>query len=127
MTLFGDWHRGPQMIRKAIDLNPYYNPTVHHVLWLDWVRQGQYDRAYEETMRFATPMLFWDPLLKAVILGLLGRNKESVQAGKDLLACKPDFVERGRTLIRHFVKFTDLEDKIIEGLGCAGIDISRRR
>ncbi len=127
MTLFGDWHRGPQMIRKAIDLNPYYNPAVHHVLWLDWVRQGKYDRAYEETMRFAMPMLFWDPLLKAAILGLLGRDKESAQAGKDLLVCKPDFVERGRTLIRNYIKFDDLEGKIIEGLGCAGIDISRGR
>jgi len=127
LTLFGDWHRGPQMIRKAIDLNPYYNPAVHHVLWLDWVRQGKYDRAYVETMRFAMPMLFWDPLLKTVTLGLLGRGKESLQAGKNLLVCKPEFVERGRTLIRNYVKFSDLEGKIMEGLGCAGIDISRGR
>ncbi len=124
MTLFGDWNRGPQIIKEAITLNPYYNTTVHHVLWLDWVRQGHYDRAYEESMHFARPTLFWDPLLKAAILGLLGRSEESVQAGKDLLACKPDFVERGRALIGNYVKCADLEDKIIEGLGCAGIDIS---
>jgi len=123
LTLYGDWHRGPQMIRKAIDVNPYYNPTVHHVLWLDWVRQGKYDRAYEETMHFATPMLFWDPLLKAAILGLLGRKAEAAKAGEELLACKADFYERGRILIRSYIKFEGIEARIIEGLRSAGIRI----
>jgi hypothetical protein len=37
-------------------------------------------------------MLFWDPLMKAASLGLLGRTEEGVQAGKDLArSCKPDF------------------------------------
>ena len=123
LTLFGDWYRGPQIIYKAITLNPYYSTTVHHVLWLDWVRQGKYDLAYGETLHFARPMLFWDPLMRTAILGLLGRIEDSVQAGKDLLACKPDFRERGRILIRNYVKFEDIEVRIIEGLGLAGIDI----
>jgi hypothetical protein len=30
LTLFGDWQRGPALIRKAIEANPYYSSNVHH-------------------------------------------------------------------------------------------------
>jgi len=116
MTLFGDWQRGPALINQAIEQNPYYNISVHYALWVDWVRQGKYDRAYEETRHFRRPMLFWDPLMTAASLGLLGRTEEGLQAGKDLLKCKPDFPERGRALIRHYIKFDDIVDRVIDGL-----------
>jgi adenylate cyclase len=99
-TLLGDWQRGPALIRRAIELNPYYDRIVHYSLWVDWVRQEKYDRADEETLHFNRPLLFWDPLMKAASLGLLGKTEEGVQAGKDLLERKPDFPERGRVLIR---------------------------
>jgi adenylate cyclase len=123
MTLFGDWQRGPALINQAIVQNPYYNISVHYALWVDWVRQEKYEQAYEETLHFNRPLLFWDPLLKATNLGLLGRIEEGVQAGKDLLRCKPDFPARGRLLIRHYIKFDDIEAKVILGLKEIGIDI----
>ncbi|MEN8760533.1 MAG: hypothetical protein ABF303_18910, partial [Desulfobacterales bacterium] len=107
-TLLGDWQRGPALIRRAIELNPYYNKNVHYPLWVDWVRQEKYDRADEETLHFNRPLLFWDPLMKAASLGLLGKTEEGVQAGKDLLNCKPDFPEHGRVLIEHYIKFDDI-------------------
>ncbi len=123
MTLFGDWQRGPALIRQTIEQNPYYNITVHYALWVDWVRQEKYDRAYDETLHFKRPLLFWEPLMKAAILGLLGRIEEGIQAGKDLLACKPDFPKRGRVLIRHYIKFDEIIAKVISGLGCVGIEV----
>jgi len=123
MTLFGDWERGPAIINDAIEQNPYYNVIVHYALWVDWVRQEKYDRAYEETLHFRRPTLFWDPMMRAAILGLLGRIDEGIQAGKDLLKCKPDFSARGRTLIRHYIKFDDIVEQVILGLGKAGIDV----
>lgn len=124
MTLFGDWQRGPALINDAIEKNPYYNMIVHYALWVDWVRQEKYDRAYEETLHFKRPALFWDPLLRAASLGLLGKIDEGIQAGKDLLQCKPDFSKRGRVLIRHYIKFDDTVDRVILGLGKVGIDVS---
>ena len=123
-TLMGDWQKGPSLIKKAIAQNPYYNRIVHYSLWVDWVRQEEYDRAYEETLHFRMPMLFWDPLMKAASLGLLGKTEEGVQAGKDLLERKPDFPERGRVLIEHYIKFDDIVERVIQGLGNAGIDVS---
>jgi adenylate cyclase len=124
LTLFGDWQRGPALINQAIEQNPYYNITVHYALWVDWVRQGRYEQAYEETLRFNKPLLFWDPLLKAANLGLLGRIEEGVQAGKDLLICKPDFSTRGRVLIQHYIKFDEIVAKVIQGLKEVGIDVA---
>ncbi|WP_319524517.1 hypothetical protein [uncultured Desulfosarcina sp.] len=124
MTLFGDWQRGPALINDAVEQNPYYNVIVHYALWVDWVRQERYDRAYEETLHFRRPTLFWDPLLRAASLGLLGRMDEGVQAGKDLLQCKPDFSTRGRALIRHYIKFDDIVERMVLGLGRVGIDVS---
>jgi tetratricopeptide (TPR) repeat protein len=124
MTLFGDWQRGPALINQAIEQNPYYNISVHYALWVDWVRQGKYEQAYEETRHFRRPMLFWDPLMTAASLGLLGRTEEGLQAGKDLLKCKPDFPQRGRVLIRHYIKFDDIVDRVIDGLGSVGMVVA---
>ncbi|WP_155303810.1 hypothetical protein [Desulfosarcina widdelii] len=124
MTLFGDWQRGPALINDIIEQNPYYNVSAHYALWVDWVRQEKYDRAYEETLYFRRPTLFWDPLLRAANLGLLGRIEEGVQAGNNLLQCKPDFSKRGRTLIRHYIKFDEIVERVILGLGRVGVDVS---
>lgn len=123
MSLFGDWQQGPALIRKAIELNPYYLIEVHYVLWVDWVRQGKYEQAWEETLNFNTPLLFWDPLMKAASLGLLGRIEEGILAGKALLMCKPDFPARGRVLIKHFIKFDDIVEKVLLGLKNVGIRV----
>jgi len=122
-TLFGDWERGPALIRKAIKLNPYYNTTVHYALWVDWVRQEKYQQAYLETLNFRRPMLFWDPLIKAATFGLLGRYEEGKRAAEELLKLKPDFPSRGRILIKHYIKFEDIVERTIDGLSKVGLKI----
>jgi hypothetical protein len=42
---------------------------------------------------------------------------------RDLLALKPDFAKRARSLIGRYVKFDDIADRIIEGLGKLGMNI----
>ncbi len=123
LTLFGDWQRGPALIRKAIDANPYYSDIAHYSLVVDWVRQEKYQQAYLETLNFRTPTLFWDPLLKAATLGLLGRYEEGKRAAEELLKLKPDFPTRGRVLIKHYIKFDDILSRTIESLKKVGLNI----
>ncbi len=123
LTLFGDWERGPALIRKAIKINPYYNITVHYALWVDWVRQEKYQQAYLETLNFRWPMLFWDPLLKAATFGLLGRYEDGKRAAEELLKLKPDFPTRGRVLIKHYIKFEEIVERLIDGLSKVGLKI----
>jgi adenylate cyclase len=123
LTLFGDWQRGPALIRKAIDANPYYSNIAHYSLWVDWVRQKEYQQALLETLNFRTPSLFWDPLMKAAASGLLEKTKEGKHAVGALLKLKPDFAKRGRALIKHYIKFDDIFDRVLEGLKKAGLNI----
>ena len=69
------------------------------------------------------PLLFWDPLIKAATLGLLGRIREGKKAGEDLLKLKPDFSTRGRVLIKHYIKFEDIFSRMIDGLNKVGLSI----
>jgi len=125
LTLLGDWKRGPALIRRAIENNPYYYVIVHHALWLDWMRRKDYEKAYAETLHFRTPLLFWDPLIKAATLGLLGRIQQGKKARDDLLKLKPDFSSRGRVLIKHHIKFDDVHIRMIEGLKKVGLSIEK--
>jgi adenylate cyclase len=123
LTLLGDWERGPALIRKAIENNPYYDVIVHYALWADWIRRGDDENAYAETLHFKTPLLFWDPLMKAITLGLLERIDDGKQAVEDLLKLKPDFPTRGRALIKRYIKFDNVLERTIEGLSKVGIII----
>lgn len=122
LALLGDWQRGTALIRKAIELNPYYNVVAHHALWLDLFRQKDYQRAYLETLSFRTPNLFWDHLAKAATLGLLDRIQEGRQASNLLLHLKPEFARRGKLLIGHFVKDDEIVERLIDGLRRVGIE-----
>jgi len=123
ITLLGEWELGPALIRKAVALNPYYKPVVHYALWVNCLRQQEYERAHLETQRFIRPSFFWDPLAKAATLGQLGRYEEGKQFAKTLLELKPDFPSRGRILIKHYIKFTDIVERVIDGLAKAGLEI----
>jgi len=123
MTLCGDWDRGPALIQKVIRLNPYYSDNVHLVLWVDFVRQNDDERAFLETLNFRTPTLFWEPLMKAAVLGLLGRIDEGRQAVGDLLKLKADFSKHGRNLIQYYIKFDEIVEQIITGLRKCGLEI----
>jgi adenylate cyclase len=123
LTLLGDWEHGPELIRRAIEFNPYYDVIVHYALWVDWFRRGDDENAYAETLHFKTPLLFWDPLMKAATLGLLERIDDGKQAVEDLLKLKPDFTNRGRVLIRHYIKFENILERMIEGLSKVGLII----
>jgi TolB-like protein len=122
-TLLGDWEHGPELIRKTIELNPYYKPVVHYALWVNYLRQQDFQNAYLETTGLRRPAVFWYPLVKASTLGLLGKIEEGKKFADDLMKLKPDFQERGRVLIGRYCKFDDITDRVIEGLDKVGVTV----
>ena len=117
----GDPHSSTRLSNKTRTITSPF----HYALWVDWVRQDKYEQAYEETLHFNKPLLFWDPLLKAANLGLLGRIEEGVQAGKRFCCnANPTFQHRGRVLIGHYIKFDEIVAKVIQGLKEVGIDVA---
>jgi adenylate cyclase len=123
MTLVGEWEKGPALIREVIRLNPFYNTVVHYALWEDCLRREDYEGAYLETMGLRRPAVFWYPLAKAATLGHLGRYQEGKQFVETLLKLRPDFPTRGRILIRHYIKFEEIVNRVIDGLRKSGLNI----
>ena len=123
MAMAGGWEQGEDWIKRATQLNPYYRPWVRNALCVNRLREGDYKKAYRESFQFRMPEFYWDPLLKAAACGHLGRIAKGQACVKVLLALKPDFAKQGRILIGRYVKFQDIVDRIIEGLGKLGMNI----
>lgn len=123
-TLLGEWQQGTSLIKKAIHINPYYDHIAHFALWLDMFRQENYEQAHMESLSVRAPNFFWYHLTTAATLGHLGHIPEGRKSAKVLLKFKPDFSQNGNRLIRHYVKFEDIVEPLIDGLGRVGIDIT---
>ncbi len=123
LALYGEWEQGLAILEKGMELNPHFPgwfrmaPFFYHYL------QGSCEEAYQEALAFQMPQLFWDPLLRAAVLGRLGREKEGAQALAELLHLRPDFPAAGRFLISCYAKFPYLIDELLDGLRQAGLKI----
>lgn len=125
-SMLGKWDYGIGLIQKAVQLNPYHRPYVHHAICIHFLRQKKYEEAYLATLNFRLPFLIWDPILQAASLGHLGRTTESDRYIKDILSLKPAFKSNGKQLISHFMKFDDSVETIIQGLRSAGLHLDEQ-
>jgi len=123
LILLGEWDQGEQLVRKSISLNPFYRIHVRYGLWINAFRQQDYTRALEESEWIAEIASFWGPLARAATLGQMALPEKGQEEVSRLLAHKPDFAERGRLLIGHFIRFPDITERVIEGLSVAGLNI----
>ena len=123
MTLMGDFEQGPALIKKVMKLNPFYGNYVHFSLWVNCLQHNDYAGAFQESLRFNAPKLFLVHVARASTLGLLGRIEEGCKSAAELLKLKPDFAERGRILIRHYIKFEDIEERIAKGLNAVSVAV----
>ena len=125
MTLLGEWERGPALLRRALDLNPHVIPVAQHAFWLAHLHRGEFEEAYQAALQYRDPTFFLRAMMRACCLGHLGRLEEAKLEVAELLATKPDFPSRGRTLIGRHVKFPDLLESVVGGLEKAGLQLDR--
>ncbi len=121
LTLSGDWERGPAMIRRAIQVNPFPRRACHCGLWLDAVRRNDPGAMLAAATEYIPEAHFWGPLMKAVALVASDRTREAAEPIAQLLEMRPDFPDRGGQLIRRYVKFDDLASRIGDCLTEAGL------
>ena len=76
-----------------------------------------------EARRFNSPEFFWDPLIRAAVLGQLERKNAAKKAGDELLDIIPDFGVRGPSLIRRLAYLDEHVDMLMDGLHKAGLEI----
>jgi adenylate cyclase len=126
MTMLGEWERGPALVRRALTRNPHVIPIAHHALWLAHFQRGEMEEAYQAALQHSDPTFYVRALTRACSLGHLGRLAEARVEVAELLAKKPDFRSRGRTLIGRLIKFPDLLERVVDGLGKAGLTLDRK-
>jgi adenylate cyclase len=122
LALFGEWERGLALLKKGIQLNPYYPRWFHLARYMDYYRRSEYENAFAEALKFNYPEFFWYPVMRAAALGEMGREGDARAAVDELLKLVPDFATCGRELIRGYVKVEDVVDAVVEGLQKAGLD-----
>lgn len=123
LILSGDWDHGAAIAQKVIKANPFHRAVLHDALWVNYLRLGSYNYAYHEAMHGRRPWLFWDPLIKASTLGLLGNEPEGQKYAEKLLKLRPDFPVNGRKLIQRYVKFEEIAGRIEQGLEQVGVQL----
>ncbi|GAB6097771.1 adenylate cyclase [Desulfatiferula olefinivorans] len=121
LTLLGEWEKGLGILEKALALNPYNHHFVYYAYWLNAFRSQDYDAAYHYALKLSLNGLFWEPLVRAATLGQLGRIEEGRKAARELMALKPDFQSKGRRLIRYYIKFDEILERVVTGLNNVGV------
>lgn len=121
LALYGEWEEGLAILEKGMKLNPHFPGWFRMAPFFYYYLQNMCEEAYQEALAFQMPHLFWDPLLRAVVLGRLGRKQEGAQALAELLYLSPDFPAADRFLISCYAKFPYLIDALLDGLRQAGL------
>ena len=94
----------------------YYGATTMY-----YYRLNEFEKAYEEALKYDVPAIFWGPMLRAATLGQLERKSDAEKQISDLKVLKPEFESKARYLISRYVKENELVEKIIDGLVKAGL------
>jgi len=123
LSLYGEWEKGKQLLDRAMKQNIGYPPWYYGATTLYYYRLNEFEKAYEEAIKYDVPAIFWEPMLRAVTLGQLGRRSDAEKQISELKNLKPDFECKSRYLISRYVKEEELLDKIIDGLQKAGLII----
>jgi adenylate cyclase len=119
----GDFERGAQITRRAMDINPHHAGWYHFSLIWESVNKGDIEKALEHATRVNMPGMFWQPLVIASLCGLLGRKAEAAAGVKELRMLDENIEANARHFIECWHYSSGLMDKIVEGLSKAGLEI----
>ena len=125
LALYGDWERGKRILDSVMNANMEYPRYFHGASTLYYYRDRSYEAALKEAKMYVVPEFFWGPLLRAAVLGQMGKWEEAGEELKNLKRLKPDFEKKAHYLISRFVKEEPLVIHIIDGLRKAGLDIGK--
>ncbi|MBK8908890.1 MAG: tetratricopeptide repeat protein [Rhodospirillales bacterium] len=123
LAFHGEWDRGLAMVDQAIALNPAHPAWYLFPRALFHFDRGEFEGALAQVERIDMPGFFWSYLLRAAILGQLGRNEEAMAAVDRVLALKPRFREEAWSLFGVWNFPQPVLLHLVAGLGKAGLKI----
>ncbi len=120
-TAAGAYELGWELIERAKVLNPHYPGWYHFVNYLVYFGNEQYEKAWAEAQKIHIEGLVWHWILRASILGKLGRTKEAKVYTDELLQIKPEFPKRPKEYIKMLFAIDKHVEMIWDGLYRAGM------
>ena len=123
LTCAGEFERGFELLNDSIRHNPYCPWWFNAGYVLYFLYKKEYQKAMQWAEKIDKPDLFWDPLLKAAILGHLNHPES---AGKNLTLLNqlvPDAGNQVKDILGSFLLSKELNNEILEGLRKAGLDV----
>jgi Flp pilus assembly protein TadD len=123
LILADEGERGRPLLERAIAMNPCHPGWFNHALYVHHYVQGDYERAHQETLKVGFGIAHWGPLLRAAVLGQLGRAVEAESALSELLSQVPDFESRARDLTHRPILSDTIVDALLDGLRKAGLRV----
>lgn len=119
--LAGHWDLGFSVLQEGIRLNPYHPSYFFITSFLHAYAHHNYQKAYEEALKFDLPGLFLCPLYQTAALGQLGRKEDAKATLDTLLHLRPDFPARAHESTGRLIKADGQVEHILEGLQKAGL------
>ena len=124
VALAGEWQRGCEVLSEIQTLMPTAPHSLSYPACLNAYRQGLYDQALAVADQFRPSPLFWQPMLRAAILGKLGDTAGAEKQLALLLDSRPEFPRLGRRWLSCFVLEDSLVEDILSGLAAAGLALN---
>ena len=117
----GAYDTGVDYIERAMTLNPHYPGWYHFIYYLVYFVNENYQEAWTEALRINIKGLLWHPLLRAAVLGKLGRVEEAEVYIDELVQMKPKFTKRPKEYIKLLFVTEKHVEMIWDGLQKAGM------
>jgi TolB-like protein/Tfp pilus assembly protein PilF len=117
LALAGDWDRGMTLVRAAVDLTPQHLNSLHHVIFVDHYRRGEYEDALAQAKRSNLPNYVGTPILSAAAAGQLGRATDAKAALDALRRNHPDYIDpdKARSFLAMWIWDGDIVDQLVDG------------
>jgi TolB-like protein len=121
--LFGEWEFGKELIDKMFKNNIYVPRWYHGTTSLYYYRQFDYETSLREANKFQFPGYFMASAHRIAPLAQLGHIEEAKKEFETLLELRPDFIDRGRYLLKIHLKEDTFLEHFLEGFEKIGVKI----
>ena len=118
-TFMGEFEKGVELTRSAIELNPLHPGWYHFSFARDHYNRSEYEETLADIERVNMPGFYWSHLMKAAALGQLGRPAD--KAVERMLKLKPGLSVHAE-LEKWNAAPSDM-DHILDGLSKAGVRV----
>ncbi|MDJ0656009.1 MAG: hypothetical protein QNJ40_17730 [Xanthomonadales bacterium] len=117
----GRWEKGLPLIARSQEMSPFHTPASYFPLILDCYRRGDDAGALAYSHRVNMPGFFWVHLIRAMVLGQLGRVSDASDETAVLLSLRPNIETEVHDELERMIKDETLRRRCLEGLRKAGL------